>query len=181
MIVVGGKASASLRDSMEVSKVFEDVDRQGNYEIAMQVKDYLIQEVMANRIGKVIAVYPWPKNLNLIKPRVVKLLPCDELLSKQAELVDTIERIIQESDSVSIIGYLANIWLPSRLYELLFDTAIAAAGAQSQQLETSSSKMKKEKIVVRGRFLKAKKGAIDNSLREVFSAKIMMDKKGGRR
>ena len=128
---------------------------------------------MAERLGKVVAIYPWPKNFNVQKPRVIKLLPCEELLAKQTELVDTIEKVIEESDPVDIIGYLADMWLSCRIYEMLYDTIIAAAAAQSQQLDSSLTKMQKEKKVVQLKYRKAKKGDIDNSMREVFSARIM--------
>lgn len=181
LIVIGKKGAAILSSTMEILKTFEDIEKPGFYETANHVKDFLIQEVKANRIGRVIAVYPWPKNLNLIKPRIVKLLPCDDLLTKQAELVDTIETIIQESEAVDIIGYLANIWLSTRIYELLYDMNIAAAAAQSQQLESSLNKMKKERALARIRYRKAKKSDIDASLREVFSAKLMREKKVARK
>ena len=180
LIVIGKKGAFTLSSTMEVMKVFEDIDKVGLYETANHAKDFLIQEVKANRIGRVIAVYPWPKNLNLIKPRIVKLLPCEDLLAKQAELVDTIERVIQESDVTEIIGYLANIWLATRIYEMLYDMNIAAAAAQSQQLENSLNKMKKERTLARIKFRKAKKSDIDASLREVFSAKLMLEKKAHR-
>ena len=173
MIVVGKKGAAIITSSMKVEKVFEDMETVGLYETALLIKDYLVAEVMAERLGKVVAIYPWPKNFNVQKPKVIKLLPCEELLAKQSELVDTIEKVIEESDPVDTIGYLADMWLSCRIYEMLYDTIIAAAAAQSQQLDSSLTKMQKEKKVVQLKYRKAKKGDIDNSMREVFSARIM--------
>lgn len=173
VIVVGKKGAAAIGSSMKIEKVFEDTEIVGLYESSMRIKNYLVEEVMNERLGKVIAVYPWPKNLSVQKPRMIKLLPCDELLSKQSDLVDTIERVIEESDSVDIIGYLADMWLSCRVYEMLYDMTIAAAAAQSQQLDNSLNKMQKEKKVVQLKYRKAKKGDIDNSMREVFSARLM--------
>ena len=173
MVVVGKKGAAVISSSMKVEKVFEDMETVGLYETAINIKNYLVGEVMAERLGKVVAIYPWPKNFNVQKPRVIKLLPCEELLAKQTELVDTIEKVIEESDPVDIIGYLADMWLSCRIYEMLYDTIIAAAAAQSQQLDSSLTKMQKEKKVVQLKYRKAKKGDIDNSMREVFSARIM--------
>ncbi len=60
---------------------------------------------------------------------------------------------------------------------MLYDMTIAAAAAQSQQLDSSLSKMQKEKKVVQLKYRKAKKSDIDNSMREVFSARIMSMRK----
>jgi hypothetical protein len=94
-------------------------------------------------------------------------------LTKQAEFVDTIEHVIQGSDPIEIIGYLADMWIVCRIYEMMHDTSISEAAAQSQQLEASIQKMKKDKKGIAAAFTKAKKGDIDKSLREVFTARMM--------
>ncbi len=177
LIVVGKRGAAKLGRSPEVVKVFEDIESTGLYKMSLLIKDYLVEQIMSRRLGRVIAIFPWPKNLNIIKPRTVKLLPCDELIGKQHEMVSAMERIILESEPSEIIGSLAHLWVSTKIYEMLFDTSIAAAAAQSQQLENSLKKMNKEKLVVKLKYRKAKKGDIDKSLREVFTAKMMLEKK----
>ena len=154
-------------------KTFEDIDDQKHYEFAIKVKDYLVEQIMTGKIGKISVVYPWPKEFGVIKPRMIRLLPCEHVLRKQAQLMETSKYVIEESDPVAMIGYMANIWLTSRLYEVFYDTALAAAAAQTQQLDNSATKMKKEVQMVRLKYRKAKRSDIDKSLREVFSAKMM--------
>lgn len=178
LIVVGRKGVERLHAVQPDMKTFVDIEEKGLYEVAIQIKDYIIKEVMENRLGKVMIVYPWSKNFNLQKPRTVKLLPCDELLTKQAEFVDSIESVIEESDPVDVISYLADMWMVCRIYEILHDTSISEAAAQSQQLEASVQKMKKDKKGIAMAFGKARKGDIDKSMREVFTARMMT---GGRR
>ncbi len=173
LIVVGRKGVEKLRNVQPGMKTFVNLEEKGLYEIAIQIKDYLIDEVINDRLGKVAVVYPWSKNFNLQKPRTVHLLPCDELLTKQAEFVDSIERVIEESDPVDIIGYLADMWMVCRLYEILHDTSISEAAAQSQQLEASVQRMKKDKKGIAAAFTKARKGDIDKGMREVFTSRMM--------
>ena len=97
----------------------------------------------------------------------------EELLIKQAEFVDSIEKVLSESDPVDIISYLADMWVVCRLYEIMHDTSISEAAAQSQQLEASVQRMKKDKKGVAAAFSKAKKGDIDKSMREVFTSRMM--------
>ena len=178
LITVGRKGVDRLRPVQPDMKTFVGVEELGLYEMAIRIKDYIIKEVMEDRLGKVFVIYPWSKNFNLQKPRTVKLLPCDELLTKQAEFVDSIESVIEESDPVDIIAYLADMWLICRIYEILHDTSISESAAQSQQLEASVQKMKKDKKGIAMSFNKARKGDIDKSMREVFTSRLMS---GGRR
>lgn len=176
-VTIGKKGAAKL-DSMGIksAKVWEDVEERGFYEVSLEVKDFLVKEVMDGNYGRVIAVYPWPKDYTVIKPRAVKLLPCEDLLPRQQQTVEQFKQVIEESDPLDMTGYLANLWLTSKIYEIFFDTDLAAASAQTQQLDSSLSKMKKERDVVKLKWRKARRSDIDKSLREVFSAKMMAAK-----
>lgn len=173
IIAVGKKGAAKMSGVVKNMKVFEDIEETGLYQVAVNVKDYLYTEIMERRMGRALVIYPWSKNFMVQKARIVKLLPCDELLSKQEEFVDNIERVIEESDPVDIIEQLSSMWLVCRFYEMLHDTTISEAAAQSQQLEASLDKMQKSKKGIKMAFQKAKKGDIDKSMREVFTSRMM--------
>ena len=177
LVVVGKKGVMKFEGmGQKILKAYEDVEERGFYEVAVEIKTYLVQEVMAGRIGRVSIVYPWPKDYTVIKPRTVKLLPCDDLFSKNTLTVEKFRQVIEESDPLDMIGYLADLWLSSRIYEIFFDTNLAAAVAQTQQLDNSLGKMRKEREVVKLKYRKARRGDIDKSLREVFSARMMVTK-----
>jgi F0F1-type ATP synthase gamma subunit len=152
------------------------VEEKGFYEVSIEIKNYLVKEIMEGRIGKVVTVYPWPKDYTVIKPRAVKLLPCEDLLPQQKQSVESFKQVLEESDSVDMIGYLSDLWLSSKIFEIFYDTNLAAASAQTQQLDSSLGKMKKEREVVKLKYRKARRGDIDKSLREVFSARMMATK-----
>ena len=173
LIPVGKKGAEKLRELGKKMKVFENIEETGLYEIAVRIKDYVIGEVLADRLGRVIVIYPWSKNFMVQKPRVIDLLPCGELISKQSEFVDEIEHVLLESDPIEVIGYLADMWIVCRIYEMMHDTSISEAAAQSQQLEASVQKMKKDKKGIQMAFSKARKGDIDKSMREVFTSRMM--------
>jgi len=176
-VVVGKKGVMKLEGmGQKILKGYEDVEDRGFYEVAVDIKSYLVKEVMENRVGKVIIVYPWPKDFTTTKPRAVKLLPCEDLLPKQTQTVEKFRQVIEESDPLDMTGYLADLWLSSKIYEIFFDTNLAAAAAQTAQLDNSLGKMRKERDVVKLKYRKAKRGDIDKSLREVFSARMMVTK-----
>jgi ATP synthase F1 gamma subunit len=176
-VVIGKKGILKFETmGQEMLKTYEDIEERGFYEVAVEIKDYLVKEVMQARYGHVIVVYPWPKDYTVIKPRAVKLLPCEDLLPKQIQAAEKFRHIIEESDPLDMTGYLADLWLSSKIYEIFFDTNLAAAAAQSQQLDTSLTKMRKERDVVKLKYRKARRSDIDKSLREVFSARMMVAK-----
>ncbi|MDE2027356.1 MAG: F0F1 ATP synthase subunit gamma [Candidatus Omnitrophica bacterium] len=176
-VVVGKKGIMKLEGlGQKILKSWEDIEDRGFYEVAVEIKTYLVKEVMEERVGKVTIVYPWPKDYTVTKPRSVKLLPCEDLLPKQTQTVEKFREVIEESDPVDMIGYLADLWLSAKIYEIFFDTNLAAASAQTQQLDSSLGKMRKERDVVKLKYRKAKRGDIDKSLREVFSARMMVTK-----
>jgi ATP synthase F1 gamma subunit len=176
--VVIGKKGIGKFDGIgqKMLKTYEDIEERGFYEVAIEIKSYLVKEVMEGRCGRVIVVYPWPKDYTVIKPRAVKLLPCEDLLPKQTQTAEKFRHIIEESDPSDMTGYLADLWLSSKIYEIFFDTNLAAAAAQTQQLDSSLGKMRKERDVVKLKYRKARRSDIDKSLREVFSARMMVAK-----
>lgn len=176
-VVVGKKGVLKFETlGQKMLKTYEDVEERGLYEVAVDIKTHLVKEVLAGRVGRVIVVYPWPKDYTVIKPRAVRLLPCEDLLPRQSQTVQKFRQILEESDPVDMVGYLADLWMSSKIYEIFFDTNLAAAAAQSQQLDSSLGKMRKEQGAVKLKYRKARRGDIDKSLREVFSARMMVAK-----
>ncbi|KKS44757.1 MAG: hypothetical protein A2Y04_04470 [Omnitrophica WOR_2 bacterium GWC2_45_7] len=172
-IAVGSRGVERLSAHTADLKVFSNMEKVGTYETAILVKDYLIEEIMQGRLGKIIVCYAWPKDFDTQKQRCLKLLPCDELLTKQAQTANIIEKVIEESDPLEAVGYLSHLWVTTRLYELFMDTVISSAAAQAAFLEDSVDKMKKEKKKTLMKYRKAKNNDIDKSLRETFSARMM--------
>lgn len=172
-IAVGRSGEDRLSVHTPNVKVFSGFEEQGIYELSIQVKDYLIEKVMSGEYGKVIVVYGWPKSQDIQKARVVPLLPCIDLVTKQQKFVDNFEKVIEESEPEETIGMLSTIWVTSRLYEIFLDVLIASAAAQSVFLDDSVDKMKKEEVKARFAYRRAKKADIDKGLREIFSARLM--------
>ncbi len=173
-IGVGSLAKDRLEKYTPDIRIFTQMEERGMYKTAIEVKDYLVEEIMAGRLGKVILCYSWPKSFELHKPFVVQILPCEDLLPKTTRLPDTFDHIIEESDPQEVVGYLCNLWTSTRLYEVFLDTIIASASAQAKFLDDSVEKMKKERAKAKIKYRKAKKADIDKGLRETFSARMMV-------
>ena len=172
-IGVGDKCVDQLKKHGNDLKLFSDMEKVGMYETAILIKEYIVSEVMSGRLGKVVICHSWPKSFDTQKFRANRLLPCDEIVAQQSQFIDEFSNVIEESEPQQIIEFLSNLWITSRIFEILTDTTIASAAAQSSFLEDRVEEMKKETAKVKMRYLKARKGDIDKSLRETFSARMM--------
>ena len=120
------------------------------------------------------------KSFNILKPRVVTLLPAEELLGGEESNAEETEKLgrveqrarkfIQESSIDGIMKVLADIWVSCRLYEILADTQLSEAAAQAQQLESSIEGLSKEKSQLMLSFKKAGREDLNKAMTEVFTA-----------
>lgn len=174
IICVGYKLGDKLKFQLQRTKhveVFGHILEQGLYKISIQVKDYVIEKVMNHEIGKVIAVYPFAFNINLIKPKSAVLFPSGEILAQHMDQTeDKIESVIVDSKLNDIIGYLSSVWLTCRVYELLMNCVLSGYAAQVQQLEAAEDRLKKEKAVLGVMLRKSRKADISKGISETFSA-----------
>jgi len=173
-VVIGQKAGDKLKFQVPRSKhveVFGQVQERGLYKTSIAAKDYIIENVMNGKLGRIVAVYPFAFNINLIKPKSAVLFPSsDVLLQHMDQTEDTIEKVIVDSDLNEIIGYLSSVWLTCRIYELLMNCQLSGYAAQVQQLEAAEDRLKKEKAILGIMLRKSRKADISKGISETFSA-----------
>jgi F0F1-type ATP synthase gamma subunit len=180
LVVIGNKAGEKVKQMYGKSKnihVFGNIVKVGSYRTSINVKDYFVENILAGKIGKIVAVYPFALNINLIRPRTAILFPSTELFAEynqsQKGAEDTIEPVTVESDLSKIMGYLASVWLTCRIYELLMNAECAGFAAQVQQLEGASDRLKKEKLFLGSAVRKSRKADISKSLAETFASRMV--------
>lgn len=177
---------------IELAEVYRDLDKTGRYELALQLRDTVIERVLSGASGRAICIYIWAKSFNVLKPRLVKLLPADELISGSSEeggfeqstghSLGVGGRFISESSIDGIMKVLADIWVSCRLFEMISDSQLAEAAAQAQQLESAIESMSKDKKGLLMSFKKSQRGDLNKAMREVFtSSSVSKGGGGGRR
>ena len=181
VICVGWRAAMKCEQSgLPIAQVYRDVDAVGRYQISLQVRDYLIERIMSGESGRAICIYVWAKSFNILKPRVVTLLPASELLSEKEEggegdaekeaARQATQDFVAESSIDGIMKVLADIWVSCRLFEIISDIRIAESAAQAQQLEQSMEGLSKEKSGLALGLKKANRGDLNKAMAEVFSS-----------
>jgi ATP synthase F1 gamma subunit len=178
--VIGEKGMSLVGERQP--KFFPGVSHETLYERALELKDYLVAEVLSRRIGRVIVVAPRALSFSAQTIDVVNLLPCADLFTRTAEarpaapatrlkFVAEARDIIIESSFEDIAQYLASLWMTSRLYEILEDGKLAELSARAMHLEGSQQKVEKEFKRIKHLCFKAAHELIDKGMRESYGAK----------
>ena len=191
-VVVGEKGATSIEDRGLEFKFIQGIAQETIYEQAVEVRDHLVSEVLAGRMGKVVVAYPRPLSFTSQTIEVIGLLPCGELFDREAEsevsrrskvgrfLADA-GKVIVESSLSDMLEYLAGVWVTSKLFEVFEDSKLAEFSARAMHLEGSSQKVHKQYNKVKHMASKAAHELIDKGMRESFAAtKNKRDKKAGR-
>jgi ATP synthase F1 gamma subunit len=188
-IVVGDKGAGVLSDAGRKFKYFRGIAEETRYEQALELADYIVGEVQARRIGRVVMVYPKPVSFSQQKIETIHVLPCAELFDKGATQAETVKakgldalvagarKAIVESSFSDMVAYLSKTWVASKLYEVFEDSKLAEYGARAIHLEGSHQKLEKTKKKLQHQFFRASHEKIDKGMRESFSAGNIRKKK----
>lgn len=175
-----------------IDRVFTADEFPDRYVLALALRDYLVDQVMSGKTGKVLLVHLWAKTFSIIKPRILTLLPASELVrtaggevTEDGEAVketkgaeDHID-VIMETDPDKMMKALADIWIHSRLFEIMADILIVESAVQAQQLESALESLGSEKKGLLTSFRKAGREELNKAMREVFTQSSVT--KGSRR
>jgi len=182
LVVIGDKGAGVFSDLQRPFKFFPGITQHTIYEQAVDVKNFLVQEVCARRMGRVMVAYPRAISFTTQAIDVVNLLPCSDLFDRNAKsdtpahwhsqgLLDDARRVIVESSFPDMVEYLSSVWVTSKLYEVFEDSKLAEFSSRAMHLEGSQQKVEKNFKALKHRCFKATHERIDKGMRESFSAK----------
>ena len=182
LIVIGEKGASAYADQGREFKAFGGINQDTIYEQAVEIKNHIVAEVLAKRMGKVVLAYPKSLSFSSQTIEVINVLPCAELFDASAESEVSLRfkgdgflaratRIIVESSFSDMVEYLAGVWVTSKLYEVFEDSKLAEFSARALHLEGSFQKLEKEHKKIKHMCFKAVHEKIDKGMRESFAAK----------
>ncbi len=188
LVVIGDKGAGSMSDKGRDFKFFRGVEKETIYEQAVEVKNYIVQEVMAKRMGKVVIVHPKALSFSSQTVEMINILPCAELFDLDAEsevskrihekgVLAEARKVVIESSFSDMLEYLAGVWVTSKLFEVFEDSKLAEFSARAMHLEGSVQTLQKEYNKVKHKVFKAVRERIDKGMRECFAAKGIKEKK----
>ena len=182
-IVIGDRGASKLLENGKEFKFFQGIASETRYEQAMEIRDYIVKEVLEKRIGKVVVVHPRPISFTQQTIDTFNLLPCGDLFDKTAQseiarhsggriqLVTDARKVTVESSFSDMVEYLAGVWVASKLFEVFEDSKLAEFAARAMHLEDSVQKLEKEHKKLKHQCFRAAHEMVDKSMRESFSSR----------
>lgn len=188
LVMIGDKGAGVLSDREKKFKFFKGIEKETIYEQSVEVKDYIIQEVLSGRMGKVVISYPNATSFSSQVVEVINILPCGELFNREADsevskrlhdagVLAEARKVVVESSFSDMVQYLSGVWVISKLLEVFEDSKLAEFSARAMHLEGSVQKVQKEYGKIKRKVFKAVHEQIDKGMRECFSAKMIKEKK----
>jgi F0F1-type ATP synthase gamma subunit len=184
IVSMGRRCAERLKQlgATNIDRVFTGEEFPERYMLALALRDYVVDRVMSGKTGKVIIVHLWAKTFSIIKPRITTLLPASELvrtsggeLTEEGDAVSESKgpedkiKLIMESSPDKMMKALADIWIHSRLFEILADVLLVESAVQAQQLESALESLGSEKKGLLTSFRKAGREELNKAMREVFT------------
>lgn len=182
-VVIGDKGGTAYSDAELPFQPFHGINQETIYEQSTEIRDYIVQEVLARRMGRVIIVHPRPISFSAQTIEVVGMLPCAELfdvdadsevakhLRQESGFLTDARNVIVESTFSDMVEYLAGAWVTSKLFEVFEDSKLAEFSARAMHLEGSGQKVEKERKKLEHKCFKAAHELIDKGMRESFAAR----------
>ena len=87
VVCVGWRGEDKCKQlGMEVDQTYKNVEEFGRYQSALKIRDYLMEKVISGKAGRVICVSVFAQNFSMLKPKVVTLLPAEDMIKKGYDL-----------------------------------------------------------------------------------------------
>ena len=187
-VIIGDKGAGTFSDAGRPHKYFPGINEETCYEQSVEIKDFLVNEVLEGRMGKVVMVYPAPISFTSQKVATVDIRPCSELFDKESDksiaskiegqgLVAESSKVIVESSYSDMLSYLVGVWVTSILALLFEDSKLSEYSARAMHLEGSFQKIEEEHEKLAHNVSKATHEIIDKGMRECHAAKQIKEKK----
>jgi ATP synthase F1 gamma subunit len=169
LIIVGEKGRMYARENNASFVGFAGIRDDNRLSLAMQLRDYIINEEFNHKLGGLKVVYPYAASLMNQRIQIEQLLPYTG--AKKEKLAIT-EEIIMESSAGEIAGYLVYLLLGQKFYEIFGFSRLAEMAARYVHLEDSEDKLEKMEQELRLQYFRQRHELIDRNMRELFAARL---------
>jgi ATP synthase F1 gamma subunit len=176
LIIIGERGQLYAQESGLPFVTFKGVKDETRLEQAQQLRDYVLQEELAGRLGELKIVYPFSLSIVSQQVKVLQLLP---FAKSDAEILVRspgvgAESIIVESEIGSLLEYWMHLYLGQKFHQIFGLSRLAELSARFTHLETSKGKIDQLNKDLRLQYFRQRHEMIDRNMRELFSARMAM-------
>ena len=174
-IAIGERGAGYLKGMGRSCVEFPGIPAEGCYDVALQLKDFIMSEALKGTFVRLVLFYPRPFSFTLQKVDSVTILPCNELFAKRERIVLK-EELILDSSLNRIIEYLLGAWITEKLLEVFEDSKLSEFSARTVHLEESHQVLQQRDKTIKFQYFRSHHELVDRSMRETFSAQLIRKK-----
>ncbi|MBI1977445.1 MAG: F0F1 ATP synthase subunit gamma [Candidatus Omnitrophica bacterium] len=172
LVIIGEQGKSYARHSKVPFVAFPGVKEDVRYQQAIEVRDYLFEQLQEGLFNSIKVVHA--RSLSLVTHRleISTLLPLAKTENQKNSAVD-MSQLILESPLVSILEYLAYLWVGQRLGDIFGLSRLAEMGARFAHLEESTQRIEEVNKKLKMQYFKFRHENIDQSMRELFGTRML--------
>ncbi len=176
LIIIGERGKMYMK-GQNISYVgFPGIIDEEKFSQAMQLRDYLVNNIVNDTFHYVKVVYPRPISFTVQRIEVAQFFPYvpkdKEILSRGIEY-----EVIIESRLEDMVEYILYLWSGQRLFEIFGLSRLAEFSARYVHLEESAQKLKEMDNKVRLEYFRVRHELVDRTMRELFAGRALYGKR----
>ena len=176
LIIIGERGKVYVRGIGVTSVNFPGIKDEERHAQAMQLRNYIIENVISGSFGYAKVIYPHPVSFTVQRVETVSLLPYAPSDIKKTQ-EDIPKDLIMESSPRDIAGYLVYLWMGEKLHEIFGLSRLAEFAARYIHLEESSQKLKDIDKKTRLEYFRVRHELVDRTMRELFAGRSLYAKR----
>lgn len=172
LVIVGERGVSYAADAGMSYISYPGIVDSKRYAQASELRDFLLQKVMAGEWGGLHVVYPKAHSFVVHRIETATLLPFKIQRSSSAPDPEIAKKILFETKPTEVVEYLVYLVVAQRLYEMFGYARVCEQAARYLHLEESCNKileMNKKLLLL---YFKRRHEVIDANMRELFSSRI---------
>jgi F-type H+-transporting ATPase subunit gamma len=182
LVVVGQEGHKFGQGINVFFKAFTAGEDDQRYLRALEVRDYIIDQVIKGSMGPVKIIYPFAQSIQVQKVMEMDLLPCTKWPRDDGQSWSSTvwgEDVLLESYPSHLVEYLVYLLMVQKIFEVLQFARLAEFAARTTHLEESSDKIKAIDKNLQRKYFRARHEIIDQQMRELFTARALYAEQNG--
>lgn len=169
LIIIGERGQLYAQESGIPFVIFKGVKDETRMEQSRQLRDYVLDETLAGRVGSLTIVYPYSLSIVSQHVKTLQLLPLEKKTLKEKEFVGG---VILESELGRALEYWTHLFLEQKFYHVFGSARLAELSARFTHLESSKTKVEQLNKDLKLQYFRQRHEQIDRNMRELFAARL---------
>jgi ATP synthase F1 gamma subunit len=172
IIIIGERGQLYAQESGMPFITFKGVRDETRMQQAQQLRDYVMQEELAGRLGELKIVYPFSLSIVSQQVKTLQLFPFSHDVHAFPAQPGGDGEVIVESKLGELLEYWFHLYLGQKFYQIFGLSRLAELSARFTHLESSKGKIETLNKELKLQYFRQRHEMIDRNMRELFAARL---------